>query len=133
MQYTLQQVEQAIRESWSADTADEDDGWSPEHPSRGHCDVTCLVVHDLLGGEILAADVYVDGERVMAHMWNRLSSGLEVDLTRDQFTNGEVIGEPTVRSRPSEFDRSHPRYHRYEAYLVLADRVLARLGRDVRA
>jgi hypothetical protein len=133
MRYTLRQLEQAIRESWSADTAEEDDGWSPENPSSGHCDITCLVVHDLLGGEILAAEVYLDGERVMAHMWNRLSSGIEVDLTRDQFTRGEVIGEPTVRKRPSEFDRAHPRYHRYEAYLVLADRVRARLGRDVRA
>lgn len=133
MHYTLRQLEQAIRESWSADTAEEDDGWSPEQPSRGHCDVTCLVVHDLLGGEILAADVYLDGERVMAHMWNRLSSGLEVDLTREQFTSGEVIGEPTVRTRPSELDQTHPRYHRYEAYLVLADRVRARLGRDVSA
>jgi hypothetical protein len=127
MQYTLRQLEQAIRESWGADTADEDDGWSPEHPSRGHCDITSLVVHDLLGGEILAADVYLEDERIMAHMWNRLSSGIELDLTRDQFTSGEVIGEPTARVRPSEFDPAHPRYHRYEKYLVLADRVRARL------
>ncbi len=129
MQHTLRQLEQAIRESWSADTADDDDGWSPEHPSRGHCDITSLIVHDLLGGEILAADVYLDGERIMAHMWNRLPSGIELDLTRDQFTSGEVIGEPTTRVRPNEFDPAHPRYHRYEKYLVLADRVRARLER----
>jgi hypothetical protein len=126
--YTLVQIEQAIRASFSADTAEEDDGWTPENPSTGHCDVTSLVIQDLLGGEILAADVSLKGERIMAHMWNRLAGGLDVDLTRDQFRNGEVVGEPTVRQRPAEFDPAHPRYHRYEAYLVLSARVRDRLA-----
>lgn len=126
--YTLTQIERAIRASWSLDTADEDDGWTPDNPARGQCDVTSLVVHDIFGGEILAADVFRDGERVEAHMWNRLPGGLELDLTREQFRDGEVIGEPSVRHRPATFDRHHPRYHRYEAYLVLAGRVRARLG-----
>ena len=69
-----------------------------------------------------------DGERVESHMWNRLPGGAEVDLTRDQFRNGEAIGEPSVRERPVEFDREHPRYHRYEAYLVLARRVQEHLA-----
>jgi hypothetical protein len=125
---TLAQLEEAIRESWSDDTAEPEDGWTPDNPSRGQCDVTSLVVHDLLGGELLAADVYLDGERVEAHMWNRLPSGIEVDLTREQFKNGEVIGAPVTRIRPATFEPSHPRYHRYETYLVLAERVRARLG-----
>jgi hypothetical protein len=83
------------------------------------------VVHDIFGGEILAADVLREGERVEAHMWNRLPGGLELDLTRDQFRNGEEIGEASVRRRPEQFDPEHPRYHRYEAYLVLAQRVQA--------
>jgi hypothetical protein len=125
---TLAQLEEAIRESWSDDTAEPEDGWTPDNPSRGQCDVTSLVVHDLLGGELLAADVYLDGERVEAHMWNRLPSGIEVDLTREQFKNGEVIGAPVTRIRPATFEPSHPRYHRYETYLVLAERVRTRLG-----
>lgn len=126
--YTLRQLEDAVRGAWSLDTADEDDGWTPENPSRGQCDITTLVVHDLLGGELLAADVFLDGERIEAHMWNRLPSGLEIDLTRDQFRSAEVIGDPTVRVRPESFDPTHPRYHRYEQYLVLAGRVRAALG-----
>jgi len=95
---------------------------------RGQCDVTSLVVHDIFGGEILAAGVFQDGERVESHMWNRLPGGLELDLTREQFRNGEVIGEPSVRTRPERFEPEHPRYHRYQAYLVLARRVEERLS-----
>ena len=126
--FTLAQLEQAIRDSWSLDTADADNDWSPRNPSCGQCDVTSLVVHDLLGGDLLAADVYLDGERVEAHMWNRLPSGIEVDLTREQFKRGESIGESSVRLRPATFDPAHPRYHRYETYLVLSQRVRTRLG-----
>jgi hypothetical protein len=127
---TLAQIEDAIRESWGRDTADEDDDWTPENPSRGQCDVTSLVVQDIFGGELLAAGVFRDGERVESHMWNRLPGGIELDLTRDQFANGDVIGEPSVRERPSEFEREHPRYHRYDAYLLLAHRVQEHLSRD---
>jgi len=126
--HTLSEIEAAIRASWSLDTADEDDGWTPDNPSRGQCDVTCLVVHDIFGGEIVAADVYHDGVRVEAHMWNRLPGGLELDLTREQFRDSQVVGEPSVRQRPPTVERDHPRYHRYEAYLILAARVRDRLG-----
>ena len=126
--FTLAQLEQAIRESWSRDTADEDDEWSPDNPSRGHCDITSLVVHDFFGGELLGADVYIGEERIEGHMWNRLDSGIELDLTRDQFRRGEVIGEPVVRPRPPTIEADHPRYHRYEKYLVLSERVRARLA-----
>jgi hypothetical protein len=125
--HTLSEIEHAIKASWGPDTADEDDGWTPENPSRGQCDVTSLVVHDIFGGEVLAAEVLRNGQRVEWHMWNRLPGGTEVDLTRDQFKDGEVIGEPSARPRPAQFDPEHPRYHRYEAYLVLARRVQERL------
>jgi hypothetical protein len=62
-------------------------------------------------------------------MWNRLPSGVEVDLTRDQFKHGEVIGDAALRPRPTDIDDpSHPRYFRYEQYLVLSERVRRRLG-----
>jgi len=126
--FTLAQLEEAIRSAWSEDTASDDNDWSPDNPSCGQCDITTLVVHDLLGGDVLAADVFLDGVRVEAHMWNRLPSGLEVDLTREQFRSGQVLGEPSVRTRPATFDPAHPRYHRYEQYLVLSARVRAGLG-----
>jgi len=128
--HTLADIEAAIRASWSLDTAEEDDGWTPDNPARGHCDVTCLVVHDIFGGEVLGADVFLNGRRIEGHMWNRLPGGMEVDLTREQFKRGEEIGEPTVRHRPARFEPDHPRYHRYEAYLVLSRRVRDRLAQQ---
>ncbi|HUJ55671.1 MAG TPA: hypothetical protein VLW49_06755 [Gaiellaceae bacterium] len=126
--HTLAEIETAIRASWGLDTAEEDDGWTPENPSRGQCDVTSLVVHDIFGGELLAAQVFREGEQIEWHMWNRLPGGVEVDLTRDQFKQGEIVGEPTVRARLAEIaSPDHPRYHRYQAYLVLTERVQKRL------
>ncbi len=128
--HTPAQLEQAIRAGWSEDTADPDNGWTPQNPSCGQCDITSLVVQDLFGGDLLAADVFRDGERTEAHMWNRLPSGIEIDLTREQFRGGEVIGEPrVVGPRPDTLgDPSHPRYHRYQQYLVLSERVQAYLA-----
>jgi hypothetical protein len=126
---TLSEIEAAIRASWSLDTAEQDDGWTPDNPSRGQCDITSLVVQDIFGGELLAAEVFREGRQVEWHMWNRLSGGLEVDLTRDQFKDGEVLGEPTAPPRLSTISSpQHPRFHRYQAYLVLAGRVSERLA-----
>jgi hypothetical protein len=126
--HTLSQIEEAIKAGWGRDTVEVEDGWTPDNPSRGQCDVTSLVVHDIFGGEILAARVFRDGEQVEWHTWNRLPGGMELDLTRDQFKNGEVLGEPSVRKRPERFEPDHPRYHRYEAYRVLAGRVQEHLS-----
>ena len=129
--HTLAQLEDAIRRSWGPDTVDPEDGWSEGNPAQGHCDVTCLVVNDLIGGELAAADVFLDGRRIMAHMWNRLPSGIEVDLTREQFRKGEVLGRARFIQRAPDSvlaDPTHPRHHRYQQYVILAERVKARLG-----
>ena len=67
--HTLFEIEDAIRASWGLDTAEEDDGWTPDNPSRGQCDVTSLVLHDIFGGEVLAADVFPErGASRSAHV-----------------------------------------------------------------
>ena len=38
-----------------------------------------------------------DGRRLERRAWNRLPSGLTLDLTRDQFRAGELLGAPTVQ------------------------------------
>jgi hypothetical protein len=93
---TLARLEEAVRAAWSADTSDDPENWTEENPSFQHCDVTARVVHEYLGGDILVCGVVRDGMRVDRHAWNRLSSGIEIDLTREQFLDGETFEAPVV-------------------------------------
>jgi len=123
--WTLTDVERAVRASWGADTCDPVDrlDWRPDNPARGQCGVTALVLHDLFGGELVLGEVHVEGERTGAHYWNRFGAGLEVDLTRGQFRQGEeVVGGRTLQ-RPD----GPPRRCR-EEYDLLRERVLAHLA-----
>lgn len=123
--WTLAEVSSALRESWSPETCDPVDlpEWSRENRARGQCGSTALVVNDLLGGELMLAEVHWrDGSRQGVHYWNRLPDGSEVDLTRDQFVDGEVIQAGQALMRPAE----PPRRCR-EQYDLLRTRVLALL------
>jgi hypothetical protein len=71
--------------------------------------VTALLVRELFGGDILVANVLRQGRRVERHAWNRLPSGVTIDLTREQFVNGESFGEPAVEE-PVLLDRNPERY-----------------------
>lgn len=118
---TLAELERAIRASWGRETSDDPDEWTDDNPARGQCCATALLVRDLLGGDILIANVLSAGERIERHAWNRLPSGLTVDLSRSQYTNGEQFQEPRV-GEPIHHDRC-----RYE---LLAARVNALLAAD---
>jgi hypothetical protein len=121
---TLEGLEAAIRASWSIETCDPTDvpGWTEANPSLGQCAVTALVVHDLLGGELLEAEVQQrDGSPQGFHYWNRLA-GVDVDLTRAQFREGEIMGEPHLIDRLPSFP-----WRAHEQYLVFRDRVSAAL------
>jgi hypothetical protein len=112
---SLADIEALIRSSWSEKTCDPVDlpEWSPENSARGQCAVTALVVQDLLGGELLLGEVHnADGSRQGVHYWNRFAGGVEVDLTREQFTRSEVIQVPTVVARPPDpsIGRLAPQY-----------------------
>ena len=99
--FDLAAVERAFRASFARDTCAEDDlpQWSADNPSRGHCGVAALTLHDLLGGRLLLAEVHRDGERIGYHWWNRLA-GIDIDLTRDQFAPDEIVAQPEAMQRP---------------------------------
>ena len=65
---SLAELERAIRDSWSERSCDPVDlPWSPANAAKGQCGVTALVVQDLLGGELLMAEVrHADGSRQRA-------------------------------------------------------------------
>jgi hypothetical protein len=56
---TREDIEAAVRAAWARDTCDpvEADDWSPANPARGQCGTTALTINDLLGGELLLAEV----------------------------------------------------------------------------
>ncbi|MER7015176.1 hypothetical protein ABT324_27410 [Saccharopolyspora sp. NPDC000359] len=122
----LADIEAAVRSSWGADTCAPEDlpKWHPGNPARGQCGVTALVLNDLLGGDLVRGEVHVDGRQVDFHWWNRLPGGLELDLTREQFTPDELVTSGVVVERPAEFTRLR------EEYELLRTRVLENLQHE---
>jgi hypothetical protein len=129
MIFSLAEIDRALRASWAADTCAADDAacapWNADDPVWGHCDVTALVVNDVLGGDLMVGEVHVEGERHGYHWRNRLATGVEIDLTRDQFRYGQVVTPGRVVKRPAD----PPRY-RNEEYLLFRRRVIEKLGSD---
>lgn len=125
---TLRDVERAIRAAWSSETAFASDEYlarAPERASRGQCGPTALLVHDLLGGELLVSQVAVAGVVDGVHYWNRIDDDW-VDLTREQFLADESIGPPRVVER-LPLPGPEPAQ---QAYLLLRSRVLGLLACD---
>jgi hypothetical protein len=121
----LSRLQPLIQDAWGPDTCDPVDlaDWRPENPARGQCGVTALVVHDLLGGELILGEVHEEGTRRGYHYWNRLPDGTEVDLTRDQFRPEETVTAGVAVDRPAR----SPRRCRGQ-YELLRHRVLTQLG-----
>jgi hypothetical protein len=111
-----------FRAAWGSDTCDPHDlaEWRPDNPSRGQCGVTALIVQELLGGDLVLGEVFVGGDKVGHHYWNRLPDGRDVDLTAEQFRPDEVVTGGQVQQRPPDA----PRRCR-EQYELLRRRVLA--------
>lgn len=98
---TLAAIDEAFHRAFALDTCAEDDlpFWTIDNPSRGHCAVAALTLNDLLGGDLLLAEVERDDVKVGYHYWNSLA-GVEVDMTRAQFFEGEVVLPAQVVKRP---------------------------------
>ncbi|MFF3679294.1 alpha/beta fold hydrolase [Streptomyces sp. NPDC002120] len=125
--WTLADLEAAIRAGWSAETS-EPAGiskvpWTSENPAWGQCDITALVVQDLVGGDLVLGEVFHDGRPEGYHWWNLLPGGVRVDLTREQFRRGETVTPGRVVKRPGgRLGR------RWEEYQLLRQRVIDKLG-----
>ena len=83
------------------------------------------MLQDCLGGDLLMADVCVDGKKIGVHYWNRLPEGTVIDLTSDQFQPGEELTDPCEVNRPPG-----PPKKGAEAYHLLSRRVQALLDGD---
>lgn len=90
-----EQVFDAIRRSWTIDTCGTPELWSADNPALGQCDVSSFVAWDYLGGDIVLAKVYIDGEQTEHHYWNRID-GHDHDLTGEQYRSNEDVREFSV-------------------------------------
>ncbi|MEV7833855.1 alpha/beta hydrolase [Streptomyces subrutilus] len=125
--WTLADLEAAIRAGWSAETSEPADlskvAWNADNPAWGQCDITALVVQDLVGGDLVLGEVFLDGRQEGYHWWNLLPGGIRVDLTREQFRRGEVVTPGRVVKRPPGRLR-----RRWDEYQLLRRRVVDKLG-----
>jgi hypothetical protein len=127
---SIEELQPILRSAWGRDTCDPAARaeWPADNPARAQCGVTALVVQDLLGGDLVLAEVQVDGVKVGNHYWNRLPGDLDVDFTAGQFRPDEVVVGGVVQVRPPDA----PRRCR-EEYELLRERVFSALGLGVEA
>ena len=64
-----------------------------------------ILVNEFFGGEILYS--HVSRDKDMTHYWNRLPSGKELDLTREQFPKGTEIPEGVDKKKEFETTRDY--------------------------
>lgn len=99
---TIEELREALRQSWSAETSSDLNNWTPENPAWGQCAVTGCIVQDYCGGNLLRAffDI-IHNEKILnvSHYWNQLLDGSEVDLTREQFAENTIVPTGTIKER----------------------------------
>lgn len=119
-------MEAAVRSSWGPDTLFASADYMARgngQPSRGQCGTTALVLQNLLGGDLMVADVEYEGRVDGVHYWNVTPSGVELDLTRDQFTPAELLlNQRRVRTRRNASSAGE------QPFQILQERVAAALG-----
>lgn len=90
-----------IRDAWCPETSYGHTG--ADRSPVGQCAVTALLVQDVLGGDILRADIPGHG----SHYWNLVADMGEIDLTRSQFPmdvqipRGNVVRRSELLAGPS--------------------------------
>jgi hypothetical protein len=121
---SIDEVLQALRESWGPDTCAPEDvsDWRPDNPARGQCATTAVLLHDYFGGCLVRGEVLVEGRQVDFHWWNRFGDGQVVDATLEQFAAHEIVVGGVDVERPTGPTRMDAQYE------LLASRVAALLA-----
>ncbi|WP_432535743.1 YunG family protein [Kineococcus arenarius] len=128
---TLSAIEAAVRASWGPDTCFASADYMARgsgQPSRGQCGTTALVLQELLGGDLMVADVEYEGRVGGVHYWNVTAGGVELDLTRDQFSRTESlinVRRVTTRRNPGGLGE--------QPFQLLRERVTAALQPEASA
>ncbi|EJN15540.1 hypothetical protein PMI42_00915 [Bradyrhizobium sp. YR681] len=76
MNFDPDEVQRALRKAWSLSTSSQ---WTASNPAAGQCNVTSLLIHELLGGDLLKTPLPAGD-----HFYNRIE-GTRYDFTASQF------------------------------------------------
>lgn len=123
--HSIQNVTKALHDSWSADTAFDARDWSSDNPARGQCVVSCLIMQDYFGGDLIR--YVVTGDNIQeTHYANVLTDGTIVDSTGQQYkepvsftvkTSG--LGEfANLRDKALSGGNTQTRYEKLRAKVV---------------
>ena len=90
-------VKAVIMKAWVRETASPlvASKWEAENSSLGQCTVTALLIHEMMGGNIMRTVVPGLG----SHYYNILPDGSVCDLTRGQFPPGTKVPDGRVVER----------------------------------
>lgn len=121
-------LKKAFAAVWAPDTSLDEDGWTSENPTWGHCAVAALAVQTVMGGELLRYDLAgTPFAGMRSHYRNRLPDGRVVDFTEAQFQGRlpENLPEPVVRQSlelldPEKYPKTVERYERFKKRVVEA-------------
>ena len=130
-EHSPSEIQTALRQSWAADTSYAPKLWTPDNPAHGQCTPSSLVVHSLLGGEVLYRATHVDGVRER-HYLNILPDGSEFDSTLEQYPDGQVFIDLPNRLRGSDTlsDKLMSSAATRRRFTLLSNRVLTILTQE---
>lgn len=97
-----------IKNAWCPDTAAPGTKHAGDGKPHGQCAVTALLVQDWYGGDLVRGVLADSGYPPVSHYWNRIPGMGDIDLTREQFMEGDSFHSIQVvpRSRLLEGDRA---------------------------
>lgn len=109
----LKELREKLEKCWCIETIWHKPDWNPDKLSKGQCYVTAILIQDILGGRIYHGTVESEN-----HYWNELPDGTEVDLTSDQFDDGDGLYPHPKRS----FLKVVTPNRRNKRYLILKEK-----------
>jgi hypothetical protein len=134
MELNMQVIINALRSSWSKDTAFNPSEWSEDNRARGQCVVSSLVIQDYLGGELVRYMID-EGNLHETHYANMLDGGAILDTTASQYSRPvtmcikpiDLKGFASARKKRLADDSTRKRYE------ILKARVDQLLAESIRA
>jgi hypothetical protein len=115
MNYSKEQVRNALKSSWSQETCHIPlkEKWNKENPVIGQYAVSTLIIQDYFGGKIIH-------DKKNKHYWNEFEDGTIMDATRHQFPINTSFQKDEYIEREKLFN---PKARTKERYEILKQRV----------